>query len=148
MSSLDRIGGLDGDLGQGGVKVARSSARGKKPKLSFFDSTSVVDTATDAKIRAGLLLELVDRQKIIIAHVNSVMDSDQIVVLDNGRVRGDWHSHRTSRQEPPIYRELYESQIHGSQSDIDAAGKGGVTWQSQEEHVLRTSDTTIRVFVS
>ena len=128
---LDRIGGLDGDLGQGGVNVSGGQkqrlciARAllKKPKIIIFDdSTSAVDTATDAKIRAGLA-ELADMTKIIIAQrVNSVMDSDQIVVLDNGRVHMTG-THTELLAKSPIYRELYESQIGGSQSDIDAAGK-------------------------
>lgn len=128
---LDRIGGLGGDLGQGGVNVSGGQkqrlciARAllKKPKIIIFDdSTSAVDTATDAKIRAGLA-ELADMTKIIIAQrVNSVMDSDQIVVLDNGRVHMTG-THTELLAKSPIYRELYESQIGGSQSDIDAAGK-------------------------
>ena len=128
---LDRIGGLDGDLGQGGVNVSGGQkqrlciARAllKKPKIIIFDdSTSAVDTATDAKIRAGLA-ELADMTKIIIAQrVNSVMDSDQIVVLDNGRVHMTG-THTELLAKSPIYRELYESQTGGSQSDIDAAGK-------------------------
>ena len=128
---LDRIGGLDGDLGQGGVNVSGGQkqrlciARAllKKPKIIIFDdSTSAVDTATDAKIRAGLA-ELADMTKIIIAQrVNSVMDSDQIVVLDNGRVHMTG-THTELLAKSPIYRELYESQIGGSQSDIDVAGK-------------------------
>ena len=95
----------------------------KKPKIIIFDdSTSAVDTATDAKIRAGLA-ELADMTKIIIAQrVNSVMDSDQIVVLDNGRVHMTG-THTELLAKSSIYRELYESQIGGSQSDIDAAGK-------------------------
>ena len=128
---LDRIGGLDGDLGQGGVNVSGGQkqrlciARAllKKPKIIIFDdSTSAVDTATDAKIRAGLA-ELADMTKIIIAQrVNSVMDSDQIVVLDNGRVHMTG-THAELLAKSPIYRELYESQMGGSQLDIDAAGK-------------------------
>lgn len=128
---LDRIGGLDGDLGQGGVNVSGGQkqrlciARAllKKPKIIIFDdSTSAVDTATDAKIRAGLA-KLADMTKIIIAQrVNSVMDSDQIVVLDNGKVHMTG-THTELLAKSPIYRELYESQMGGSQLDIDAAGK-------------------------
>lgn len=131
---LDRIGGLDGDLGQGGVNVSGGQkqrlciARAllKHPKIIVCDdSTSAVDMATDAKIRSGLA-RLKGTTKIIIAQrVNSVMEADQIVVLDNGRV------HMTGTHEEllavsPIYRELYESQLHSSDAQETAAVKGEV----------------------
>ena len=119
---LERIGGLDGDLGQGGVNVSGGQkqrlciARAllKHPRIIVFDdSTSAVDMATDAKIRAGLA-DLGDMTKIIIAQrVNSVMEADQIVVLDNGRVHMTG-THAELLTQSPIYRELYESQVHGS----------------------------------
>ena len=121
---LDRIGGLDGDLGQGGVNVSGGQkqrlciARAllKHPQVLIFDdSTSAVDTATDAKIRSGLA-RLKGTTKIIIAQrVNSVMEADQIVVLDNGRVHMTG-THAELLAQSPIYRELYESQVHGSDS--------------------------------
>lgn len=138
---LDRIGGLDGDLGQGGVNVSGGQkqrlciARAllKHPQVLIFDdSTSAVDTATDAKIRSGLA-RLKGTTKIIIAQrVNSVMEADQIVVLDNGRVHMTG-THAELLVQSPIYRELYESQMHGSDlkshdsaQDLVSGEKNGV----------------------
>ena len=116
---LDRIGGLDGDLGQGGVNVSGGQkqrlciARAllKHPRvLVFDDSTSAVDMATDAAIRRGLA-ELTGSTKIIIAQrVNSVMGADQIVLLDDGRVHAVG-THEQLLASDPIYQELYESQV-------------------------------------
>ena len=87
--------GLDTDLGQGGVNVSGGQKQRlciartllKKPKVLIFDdSTSAVDTATEAKIRAALA-GLTDVTKLIIAQrVTSVMDADQIVILDDGKI--------------------------------------------------------------
>ena len=115
---LDRTGGLDGDLGQGGVNVSGGQkqrlciarALVKHPKvLVFDDSTSAVDMATDAKIRAGLAA-LGGMTKIVIAQrVASVMDADQIVILDEGHVHaGGTHVQLLARD--PIYQELYRTQ--------------------------------------
>lgn len=116
---LDRIGGLDGDLGHGGGNVSGGQKQRlciartllKRPKVIVFDdSTSAVDMATDAKIRAGLA-RLKDVTKIIIAQrVNSVMDADQIVILDDGHVHATG-THEELLAHDDIYRELYESQI-------------------------------------
>ena len=116
---LDRIGGLDGDLGQGGVNVSGGQkqrlciARAllKRPRvLVFDDSTSAVDMATDAKIRAHLAA-LADVTKIVIAQrVASVRDADKIVILDDGRVHAVG-THEELLAADPIYQELYESQI-------------------------------------
>ena len=116
---LERIGGLDADLGQGadnvsgGQRQRLSIARTllKRPKvLVFDDSLSAVDMATDARIRAGLA-GLADVTKITVAQrVNSVMDCDQIVILDDGRVHAVG-THAELLASDPIYQELYESQI-------------------------------------
>ena len=89
-------GGLDMDLGQGGVNVSGGQkqrlciARAilKKPKVLILDdSTSAVDTATDAKIRQAFRSQLPDTTKIIIAQrIISVMDADLILVMDDGRI--------------------------------------------------------------
>ena len=123
---LERIGGLDGDLGQGGVNVSGGQKQRlciartllKHPRVLIFDdSTSAVDMATDARIRAGLA-GVTGVTKIIIAQrVNSVMDADQIVILDDGRVHATG-THAELLAHDPIYQELYESQT-GSGMSVD-----------------------------
>ena len=115
--------GLDTDLGQGGVNVSGGQkqrlciARAilKQPKVLILDdSTSAVDTATDAKIRQAFARELKDTTKLIIAQrVTSVMDADWIVVLDEGRVAAQG-THQELLEACPIYREVYESQQEGA----------------------------------
>lgn len=115
---LDRIGGLDADLGHGGGNVSGGQKQRlciartllAHPKVMVFDdSTSAVDTATDARIRAGLS-RLHDVTKVIIAQrVSSVMDADQIVILDDGRVHATG-THAQLLASDPIYQELYHSQ--------------------------------------
>ena len=81
------------------------------------DSTSAVDTATDALIRKALKDELGDMTKIIIAQrVGSVMEADQIVVLDQGRVAA-LGTHDELLKTSDIYREVYESQMKGSDAE-------------------------------
>ena len=118
--------GLDTDLGQGGVNVSGGQkqrlciARAilKQPKVLILDdSTSAVDTATDARIRAAFAHELKNTTKIIIAQrVASVCDADLILVMDGGRVvaQGD---HRQLMESCEIYREVYESQQEGVSID-------------------------------
>ena len=113
--------GLDTELGQGGVNVSGGQKQRlciartllKRPKVLIFDdSTSAVDTATEARIRAGLAA-LKDTTKIIIAQrVTSVMEADQILVLEDGRVNGIG-THAQLLAENAIYREIYESQMKG-----------------------------------
>ena len=113
--------GLDTELGQGGVNVSGGQKQRlciartllKRPKVLIFDdSTSAVDTATEARIRAGLAA-LKDTTKIIIAQrVTSVMEADQILVLEDGRVNGIG-THAQLLVENAIYREIYESQMKG-----------------------------------
>ena len=87
----------------------------KKPKVLILDdSTSAVDTATEAKIREGLAKELPDMTKIIIAQrISSVRHADQIIILDKGRVNGIG-THESLLAENTIYQEIYESQKEGA----------------------------------
>ena len=115
--------GLDTDLGQGGVNVSGGQkqrlciARAilKQPKVLILDdSTSAVDTATDAKIRTAFANELKDTTKIIIAQrVTSVMDADLILVMDQGRVAAQG-THEELMKTCDIYREVYQSQQEGA----------------------------------
>ena len=119
--------GLDTDLGQGGVNVSGGQkqrlciARAllKKPKVLILDdSTSAVDTATDAKIRAAFAKRIPGTTKIIIAQrISSVEQADRVLVLDDGRVDGfDTPEHLLETN--AIYREIYDSQIQGG-GDFD-----------------------------
>lgn len=117
--------GLETDLGQGGVNVSGGQkqrlciARAllKHPKILIFDdSTSAVDTATEAKIRSSLA-GLTDVTKIIIAQrVTSVMDTDQIIILDDGQIHA-CGTHAELLANDPIYREIYYSQMKGGGED-------------------------------
>ncbi len=92
----------------------------KKPKVLILDdSTSAVDTATDAKIRNAFKNEIPGTTKIIIAQrISSVKDADRIIVLDDGKVTGfGTHDELISNNE--IYREVYESQTQGGSGDFD-----------------------------
>ena len=118
-------GGLDADLGQGGVNVSGGQKQRlciartllKKPKVLIFDdSTSAVDTATEAKIRAALRA-LPNVTKIIIAQrITSVMGTDQIIVLDDGRIHAVG-THRELLESDAIYQEIYHSQMKGGSGD-------------------------------
>ena len=104
----------------GGQKQRLCIARAllKKPRILILDdSTSAVDTATDAKIRAALKTALPDATKLIIAQrITSVMDADMILVLDDGRVVGQG-THAQLMESCEIYREVYESQQEGVSID-------------------------------
>ncbi len=107
----------------GGQKQRLCIARAllKKPKVLILDdSTSAVDTATDAKIRKAFQTYIPGTTKIIIAQrVSSVEDADRILVLDDGRINGfDTHEHLLENNE--IYRDIYESQTQGG-GDFDQA---------------------------
>ena len=114
--------GYDTDLGQGGVNVSGGQkqrlciARAllKRPKVLIFDdSTSAVDTATEASIREGLAT-LTDTTKIIIAQrVSSVQHADQIVILDDGRIHAIGN-HEELLAHDPIYQDIYTSQQEGA----------------------------------
>ena len=101
----------------GGQKQRLCIARAllKKPKILILDdSTSAVDTATDAKIRKAFREEIPDTTKIIIAQrISSVQDADKIIVLDEGKVN-DIGTHKELLERNTIYREVYTSQQKGA----------------------------------
>jgi len=95
----------------------------KKPRILILDdSTSAVDTATDARIRQGFAQGIPDVTKLIVAQrVSSVMNADHILVLDNGRIDG-FGTHGELLAGNAIYREVYESQTSGN-GDFDERGE-------------------------
>ena len=105
----------------GGQKQRLCIARAllKKPKVLILDdSTSAVDTATDAKIRAAFAQKIPGTTKIIIAQrISSVESADRILVLDNGRVDA-FDTHENLLKTNAIYQEIYESQVKGG-GDFD-----------------------------
>ncbi len=107
----------------GGQKQRLCIARAllKKPKVLILDdSTSAVDTATDAKIRRAFAREIPDTTKLIIAQrVSSVEHADRIIVMDNGRIDG-FGTHEELLANNKIYREVYESQTGGGDFDEKA----------------------------
>lgn len=108
----------------GGQKQRLCIARAliKKPKILILDdSTSAVDTATDAQIRAAFRNEIPGTTKIIIAQrISSVKDADRIVVMDDGKING-FDTHENLIKNNKIYREVYESQVNGI-GDFDRQG--------------------------
>ena len=104
----------------GGQKQRLCIARAllKKPKILILDdSTSAVDTKTDALIRKAFREEIPDTTKIIIAQrVSSIEDTDQIIVLDDGKIAGVGTSEELLKTNA-IYREVYESQVKGGEED-------------------------------
>ena len=119
-------GKYDYDLGQGGVNVSGGQkqrlciARAllKHPKIIIFDdSTSAVDTKTDATIRENLRKYAPETTKIIIAQrIASVQDADLIIVLDEGRIDG-MGKHEDLLATNEIYKEVYESQVQGGEDN-------------------------------
>lgn len=114
--------GYETELGQGGVNVSGGQkqrlciARAliKKPKIVIMDdSTSAVDTATDARLRDAIHRELKDTTSIIIAQrITSIADCDMIIVMDDGHI-SDVGTHDELMKKSEIYREVYQSQQKG-----------------------------------
>lgn len=118
--------GYDTALGQGGVNVSGGQkqrltiARAllKKPKIVILDdSTSAVDTATDAKIREVFRNKFADVTTLIIAQrISSVSDADKILVFDEGRIHG-FDTHEQLMKHNDIYQQIHESQSKGGMID-------------------------------
>lgn len=122
---IDRLeDGYNTELGQGGVNVSGGQkqrlciARAilKAPKVLILDdSTSALDTATEAKIKDGLEKTLPDTTKIIISQrITSIMHADQIIILDDGRINAIGN-HEQLLEENEIYQDIYYSQKGGNQ---------------------------------
>jgi ATP-binding cassette subfamily B protein len=130
--------GYNTQISQGGTNVSGGQkqrlciARAllRKPKILILDdSTSAVDTATDARIRKAFAEEIPDTTKLIIAQrISSVKDADRILVLNEGRVQA-FGSHEELMECSGIYKEIYEAQTGGS-GDFDEAAlnDGGLKW--------------------
>ena len=118
--------GYDTKIEQGGTNVSGGQkqrlciARAllKKPKILILDdSTSAVDTKTDARIRAGLAKYIPETTKIIIAQrIASVQDADMIIVLDGGEISAVG-KHKDLLENSQIYREVYEQQVGGAENE-------------------------------
>ena len=109
----------------GGQKQRLCIARAlvKKPKILILDdSTSAVDTATDAKIRKAFAEEIPGTTKLIIAQrISSVMNADRIIVMEDGKING-FGTHDELLKSNEIYRDVYESQTGGN-GDFDEGGE-------------------------
>ena len=120
--------GYDTELVQGGLNLSGGQkqrlciarAMIKNPKILILDdSTSAVDTATDARIRAGLRNSTPDTTKIIIAQrISSISDCDKIIILDRGEI-SDIGTHAELLERNEIYREIYSAQQKGN-DDFDS----------------------------
>ena len=96
----------------------------KKPKILILDdSTSAVDTATDASIRRAFREEI-PGTTIIAQRISSVMDADRIIVMDDGKVN-DFGTHEELMARNEIYKEIYEQQTGAGSGDFDKAQEGG-----------------------
>ena len=145
---LDRIGGLDGDLGQGGAGVSGGQRQrlciaralvAQPHVLVLDDSMSALDVATDAQVRANLAA-LEDVTVIVIAQrIASVMDADQILVLDDGRVHGVG-THAELLASDNIYQEIYASQMEFAApamlkgTDLNGNSLPAHAWEGGEAH--------------
>ena len=130
---IDRfLKGYETYIEQGGSNVSGgqkqrlciATALLKKPKVLILDdSTSAVDTATDAKIRRAFREEIPDTTKLIIAQrISSVQDADRIIVMEDGKVNG-FGTHEELLEQNDIYREVYESQTSGGGDFDEKEGK-------------------------
>lgn len=112
----------------GGQKQRLCIARAllKQPKILILDdSTSAVDTATDAAIREAFVRHIPGTTKIIIAQrISSVQDADRILVLEDGKISG-FDTHERLLEENTIYQEIYETQVKGG-GDFDAPASHGM----------------------
>jgi ATP-binding cassette, subfamily B, multidrug efflux pump len=118
ISAMDE--GFDAKIAQGGTNVSGgqkqrlSIARAlvRQPEIYIFDdSFSALDFKTDAKLRSALKQETVDSTVLIVAQrVSTIMDADQIIVLDNGRISGIG-THKELLDKSPVYREIVMSQL-------------------------------------
>ena len=110
----------------GGQKQRLCIARAllKKPKILILDdSTSAVDTATDARIRKAFAQEIPDTTKFIIAQrVSSIQNADRIIVMENGEIHG-FGTHEELLENNQIYREVYETQTKGGGDFDERAGE-------------------------
>lgn len=123
--------GYDTELGQGGVNVSGGQkqrlciARAilKAPKVLILDdSTSAVDTATEARIKEALNKELPGMTKIIVAQrISSIMDADQIIILDDGKINAIG-THETLLKDNEIYRDIYYREGNESEADLPDFG--------------------------
>ena len=126
--------GYDTYIEQGGTNVSGGQrqrlciARAllKKPKILILDdSTSAVDTATDASIRRAFREEIPNTTKLIIAQrISSVMDADRIIVMDDGKLN-DFGTHDELMARNEIYREIFEQQTGAGSGDFDKTTEGG-----------------------
>ena len=110
----------------GGQKQRLCIARAllKQPKILILDdSTSAVDTATDAKIRRAFAQEIPGTTKLIIAQrISSVQEADRIIVMEDGQIQG-FDTHERLLETNEIYRDIYESQTKGSGDFDEKAGE-------------------------
>ena len=122
------VGGLGiveqgGNNFSGGQKQRLCIARAllKNPRVIIFDdSTSAVDTATDSQIRHALRTDVKDATKIIISQrVNSVLDADQIIMMENGRIQ-DIGTHEELMARNEVYQALVRVQLGGKNARTDA----------------------------
>ena len=104
-------------------RVCIARALLKKPKVLILDdSTSAVDTATDAKIRKAFATEIPGTTKIIIAQrISSIQDADRIIVMDNGKIDA-FAPHEELLRTNEIYKEVYEAQTQTGGGDFDENG--------------------------
>ena len=90
------------------------------PIMVFDDSLSAVDAETDATIRARLKNSTGESTVILIAHrITTLMDADEIIVLDNGRI-AEMGTHRTLMEKNGIYRRIYELQSRNTETEVQA----------------------------